>query len=107
MKSSTLLLIIVTLLLAGGVYWYFSISGGTQPSLTITPGSQSSTQAKFAALVGQLQPITFATAIFSDPRFTALVDITTPIESETLGRTDPFAPPSQGGQPPASSLGTK
>jgi len=39
-----------------------------------------------------LQPITFNTGIFSEPRFMALVDLATPITPETVGRFDPFAP---------------
>ena len=47
---------------------------------------------QFQTLVGELQPITFDTAVFSDPRFNALVDISTPVTPQPPGRLDPFAP---------------
>jgi len=91
MKSSTVLFIIVTLILAAGVYWYVSTGTGNESPLTAT-GSQTSAQTQFQSLVSQLQPISFNTAIFEEPNFLALVDLTTPITPESSGRLDPFAP---------------
>lgn len=93
MKSTTnsLPFIIAILVAAAGLYWYFFTGTGEQLPLTAEePGSQA--QTKFQALVSELQPISFDTGIFSDPRFNALVDFTTPISPETAGRLDPFAP---------------
>jgi hypothetical protein len=45
---------------------------------------------KFKALINEL-PDSFDTRIFSDARFNALVDLTTRISPESLGRLDPFA----------------
>ncbi len=82
--------IIALIVVVGGMYWYFS-SGTEQLPLTVgETGNQA--QTKFQNLVSELQSISFNTAIFSDPRFNALVDITTPISPETTGRLDPFAP---------------
>lgn len=89
MKSNTLFIIIVTLAAAGLAYWYF-FAGTEQPPLSETV-SASGAQTRFQALVSELQPISFATDIFSDARFNALVDLTTPISPETIGRLDPFA----------------
>lgn len=90
-KTNTTLIVICTLLVAAGAYWYFFMGSKEQPPLTaVTSGS--ATQAKFQALVAELQPISFDTRIFSDSRFMALVDLTTPITPETSGRIDPFAP---------------
>lgn len=91
MKSNTILLIIATLVVAAGAYWYFFTGTGNQPPLsTSAPTNQA--QTKFETLVGELQPISFNTGIFSDARFNALVDITTPISPESAGRLDPLAP---------------
>lgn len=91
MKSSTLLLIIITLSIIAGAYWYVSIRGADQAPLTAT-ASQSATQTQFQALVSKLGTISFRTTIFSDPKFSSLVDLTTPITPEASGRSDPFAP---------------
>ncbi len=91
MKSNTLILIVATLIVACGAYWYFFTDTGNEPSLT-TGQTASQTQIEFQTLLGELQPISFNTAIFLDPRFKSLVDLTTPITPETIGRLDPFAP---------------
>lgn len=91
MKSNTIILIIATLIVAAGAYWYFFTGTESAPPLTTTTSGNES-EAQFQALVSELQPINFNTSIFTDPRFTALVDITTPITPEPTGRTDPFAP---------------
>jgi hypothetical protein len=91
MKSNTIILIIATLIVAAGAYWYFFTGTGTAPPLT-TNTTQNVSEAQFQTLVTELSPITFDTSIFSDPRFTSLVDLATPITPEQVGRTDPFAP---------------
>lgn len=91
MKPNTTLLIISTLIVAAGAYWYFFTGTGNQPPLSAnTPANQAQTQ--FETLVSELQPISFNTDIFSDARFNALVDITTPVAPESAGRLDPLAP---------------
>ena len=97
MKSNTTLIITtVALILAALAYWYFFTGTGNEPPLsTDTPTNVA--QMQFETLVGQLQPISFNTKIFSDARFNALVDITTPVSPEPFGRSDPLAPISGGG----------
>ena len=90
MKPNIKILTAVTLVIAAGVYWYFFTGNENQTPLSALP-IEDQTQTKFQTLVSELQPISFSTAIFSDPRFMALVDLATPIESETAGRIDPFA----------------
>ncbi len=90
-NSSTILTILATLIAAAGAYWYFFTGTGNQPPLTAN-ASKNEAQAHFQALVSELQTISFDTGIFSDPRFNALADLTTPVAPETLGRLDPFAP---------------
>lgn len=46
----------------------------------------------FVNLASQLDPLTFDTSIFSDTRFTSLIDIHTAVVPEPSGRRDPFAP---------------
>ena len=92
MKSNTFILILVSLLVAAGAYWYFFTGTGNLPPLTVTSAQVSQAQTQFQMLVSQLQPISFNTDIFSDARFNALVDLTTPVSPETPGRLDPFAP---------------
>lgn len=84
-------LIIVTLIIVAGAYWYTTSGVGEQPALT-TSSSLNALQTRFQVLVSELQPISFNSAIFSDPGFMSLVDITTPVTPETPGRLDPFAP---------------
>ena len=90
MKSNTVLLIIATLIVAAGAYWYFFTGTGNDLPLSSSTLSNQA-QIQFQTLVGELQPISFNTSIFSDARFNALVDIKTPIAPETTGRLDPFA----------------
>jgi len=90
--STSLLLAAAALIVAGGLYWYFSSgSSGPQPTLLVTTQSGDA-ETTFRSLLSELQPITFDTSIFSDPRFNVLVDITTAVSPEPAGRLDPFAP---------------
>lgn len=91
MKPNTIILIVITFFIAIGAYWYFFTGTGNKPPLTILSTTNQS-QTRFQTLVSELQPVSFNTDIFSDPRFTALVDLATPIAPETAGRLDPFAP---------------
>ena len=88
--SNVTLTIIGTLIVAAGAYWYFFTGTGTDAPLT-ADATQNEAQMHFQTLIAQL-PASFDTAIFSEPNFMVLVDITTPIEPETSGRLDPFAP---------------
>lgn len=94
MKSNTTTIIILTVLIAAGGYWYFFMgsSGSQQPLTSSAPKSKNAAQTQFQALVTELSPISFNTAIFSDPKFTSLVDLATPVSPEPSGRLDPFAP---------------
>lgn len=89
MKSNSTLIIITAIVVGAGAYWYFFTGTGNQPSLTEST-SENTAQIQFKALISQL-PTSFDTSIFSDVRFNALVDLTTQISPESLGRLDPFA----------------
>ena len=90
-NSNTLFIILTACIVAGGAYWYFFIDSGNQLPLTSST-SENQAQTQFQTLVSELQPISFDTSIFSDPRFFSLRDLTTPIFPEPAGRADPFAP---------------
>jgi hypothetical protein len=91
-SSNTIFLVIASLVVAGGVYWYF-FTGSPTSDQSVTAGTtENLAQARFDTLTSELGPITFDLTILTDPRFTALVDLATPIEEEPIGRKDPFAP---------------
>lgn len=83
--------IIAGLIAAAGAYWYFFMGSGNDAPLSPAI-AENQAQTKFKVLVSELQPITFDTSIFSDPRFVGLMDLGTPVAPEASGRVDPFAP---------------
>ncbi|MDB5244423.1 MAG: hypothetical protein JWN18_293 [Parcubacteria group bacterium] len=91
MKTNTILIIVASLVVAAGAYWFFFSDTGNEPPIIADSGVNNENQAQFEALLSQL-PIAFDTSVFTDPRFNLLVDITTAISPETIGKTDPFAP---------------
>ena len=97
MKTNTIVITLAALLLAAGVYWYFFTGSGNQAPLTSVPEA-SSAEVRFETLQSRL-PVSFDTSVFSDVRFKSLQDLTQPIQSEPIGRSDPFAP--IGAQSPA------
>lgn len=89
-RTNTLLIVLgVVVLLSAGWLFYQQADSATALSQS---GPQSGAEQTFISLAQQLDPISFPTAIFSDPRFTALSDTRTPLTPESAGRTDPFAP---------------
>lgn len=91
LNSNTVKIIIVSLVVAAGAYWYFFTGTGNEPSLTSSMITLNEAQTEFQSLVSTLQPISFDTALFADPRFLALSDLSTPVAPESAGRVDPFA----------------
>lgn len=91
MKFNPTSVIVSMLVIAAGGYWYFFGQTGNDVPLTNSIAVDAA-QTQFQVLVSQLKPISFDTSIFSDPKFTALVDLSTPISPEPSGRLDPFAP---------------
>lgn len=89
-SSNTAMLLAAGLLVLAGAYWFFFGQGGND--LPLTASAENAPQARFAALVGELEPVSFDTSIFSDPRFAVLIDLATPVAPESSGRLDPFAP---------------
>ncbi len=91
MNTNTTLIIIASIVVAAGAYWYFFTRTGNEPPLSAL-SVENQAQTKFQTLLGELNPVSFDTGIFLDPRFMALVDLATPVAPETTGRLDPFAP---------------
>ncbi|MDB5190216.1 MAG: hypothetical protein JWN49_542 [Parcubacteria group bacterium] len=93
LTRNTLILIVCALIvLGGGAYYFFFFNTGTGAGVSGDTAIASDAELSFIALVSKLDPITFNTAILSDPRFTSRTDIRTTVVSETTGRKDPFAP---------------
>lgn len=82
------------LVVFAGLYWFFA--PGESSNIEELPLSEASSipllESRFLELATQLNGISFNTTIFTDPRFSALIDITKEIIPEPAGRTDPFAP---------------
>jgi len=91
MNTNTILIIVISLIVAAGAYWFFFTGEGNEPSLSVNT-TENPTQARFQTLVRELQSISLDASIFTEPRFMVLMDLTTPVTPETVGRLDPFAP---------------
>lgn len=96
-NPTTFITIGVALVVAAFAYWFFFTDTGNEPPISAVTTPLNPAQMQFEALVGELQPISFNTGIFSDARFNALVDINTSIAPESFGRLDPLAPLVSGG----------
>lgn len=81
----------VIIVVLGGVLYLFMGSNNTEPVVSVAGGPTSPTEATFLGLASELETVSFSAAIFKDPRFTRLQDISTTVVNETSGRTDPFA----------------
>lgn len=105
LNSNTIIVIIATLVVGALAYWYFFTGTSNEAPLSAAPQEIVSSKARsqFEALVRELQPISLNTAIFSDPRFSALTSLGTPVAPEPAGRIDPFAPLSSAAAPQTHS----
>ncbi len=92
LSRNTILIISGLIVIGGGVYYFFFFNTGNDATVSGDSAIASDAELSFIALVSKLDPITFNTAIFSDPRFTSRTDIRTTVIPETTGRKDPFAP---------------
>lgn len=82
--------VVAALLIAAVIYGFFFIAPSEQLPLTASM-KENPAQTRFQALISKL-PIAFDGSIFVDPRFNALIDLTTQVSPESAGRLDPFAP---------------
>jgi hypothetical protein len=77
--------------LAAAYFIFFPKGAGTS-AISTDNAPASAAEIQFLNLASQVGPVFFDVSILSDPRFTSLVDIHTPILPEVAGRRDPFAP---------------
>ena len=93
LSKNTTITIAAAIVVAGAAAYFLWMRPAADDTVTVADyGPASTAQATFLTLAGQLDPISFDTAVLSDVRFLSLVDITTAIIPEDSGRTDPFAP---------------
>ncbi len=91
-RRTLILYICAGIVFAGAVYYYFFFNRDTGASVETSNTQASEAEISFITLLGKIDPITFDTSIFSNPRFLRLQDIRTAIIPEPSGRKDPFAP---------------
>ncbi len=88
--------IVLGVLVAGGllvaVYLLFFNASSDTSAISTTGAPASAAEVTFLDLASKAGPISFDTSIFTDSRFTSLVDIHQAIVPDSPGRTDPFAP---------------
>jgi hypothetical protein len=84
--------VVIAIAVVGGGYLFF-FSGSDSTTAVGPDDSQNASAAEqtFVDLSTKAQSISFDTSIFSDPRFTSLVDTRTTIVTVPTGRPDPFA----------------
>lgn len=88
--TPTLIIFIVVIAMVGGFIYMKSAGSSTLP---VTVSSATNTApGQFKRTTSQLSSINLNSSLFSNPEFTALKDITTPINQEPVGRPNPFAP---------------
>jgi hypothetical protein len=88
-KNIIIISAVATLIVVVGGYLFF-LKPATSAVVSVSPSSPE--EAAFIDLASQIDPLTFDTSIFSDPRFVALMDIHVAVFPEPAGRRDPFAP---------------
>ncbi len=94
MDKNTIIAVVIGVVFLSGAGYFLFIKPATSPSPTgvDTSAPTSAEELIFVNLAAQLEPLGFDLSILSDPRFTALRDLHTPIFLEPAGRRDPFAP---------------
>ncbi len=84
--------VVAGVVVLAAVYLLFFNSNSNTSAVSSGGAPASTAEVAFLNLASKAGPISFDTSIFSDPRFTSLVDIHTVIVPDPQGRTDPFAP---------------
>lgn len=82
--------IALAIVVLGAAVYYLWGRPNTDPIVTTDATPQSSSEATFLNLVGELENVSFEGTIFTDARFLSLKDIHTNIVAEPTGRRDPF-----------------
>lgn len=89
--------ILVLVVVIGGYALFVGLpkTGTNQlTSLVTAPATEESDKirAELYALLAEMQDLRIDSAIFSDPRFAALIDWSVPISPQPVGRPNPFLP---------------
>jgi len=87
-----IVVLIVLLALAGGGYYLYSNGSIDIPTELITSDQTSVVGQDIIVLVSKLNSISIDTDVFSSVLFTSLKDISKMIDTESVGRPNPFAP---------------
>lgn len=93
MSTQTKIVIGIIILGAGliGTYLLFFNTSSTS-AISSSSAPASAAEVTFLDLATKTGPITFDTAILTDPRFTSLINTETTVIPVPQGRRDPFAP---------------
>lgn len=85
-------LILLGVLAIGGLGYYLYVSASPAVDAENEQVAQqlAAESAEFLRLLNELKAIQLDGSIFSDPRFSSLVDHTTPVEVSPVGRSNPF-----------------
>lgn len=92
-----IILIVTAALLGYRFFWQSPNPTAVEPTSGLVAVGLSRADARlqtdqFLAVLRDLEGVTLDPTILSDPRFTALVDITKPLTPKPIGRNNPFAP---------------
>jgi hypothetical protein len=90
-KNTILILVASAIVLLGAFYYFFIFTKDTGGALIEGNATASQSEFEFISLLERINPVTFDTTLFSNPAFSDLVNIHTPIVPELVGRKDPFA----------------
>jgi hypothetical protein len=106
-KQHFLIFLGVIIVLCAAVFYSMSSSTPAAPILSSTaptgsPSTDSSDQELVSTLLA-LRAVTLSGTIFQDQAFTSLIDFSTPIVAEPVGRDNPFAPLKSATSSPDSS----
>lgn len=92
-RVQNLLMLLGIVLIAGlGYYLYTQNSATTLQNASVASRTQIAVESNlFLRRLNELKSISLDGAIFSNPRFNALVDFTEPINPQPVGKSNPFS----------------
>ncbi|MCX6715965.1 MAG: hypothetical protein NT077_03030 [Candidatus Taylorbacteria bacterium] len=90
-SKKTIIAIVVIVVLAL-VYFYFAGGETTSTNSMLLGAESNSVGAAELSLLNQMKSLRIDTTLFSDPAYISLVDYSTKITAQNVGRPNPFAP---------------
>lgn len=91
LAHNKLILVAVAIVIAGGAWYGLSATSSAPGLVTTAPAAESSEGGVVSTLLA-LRAVKLEGGIFQDPAFMTLVDFSTDIVPEPVGRLNPFAP---------------